>query len=376
MENHRGNTPVIAQVRNAAAKCLSALAGGFIGVDDLDNAQTLALEALPLVFDDERLEAEVKGQLDYVTAEKQKSAPDPGRNNREPVGEGRSSANINQKETPRPARVEGSLFDRLGEPRIGRRPVQILVVGIAVLVAILSLTKSNEPQSSALPVSPGQSLARPAPAPADFRGLTLDGQLEALQRANPQEKQQLTPIFLESLNRDIDKIPEEDQELFLRKVTAAGLPGVSRATPRPARELPVAVPPSVPGDIEAPGKGIATKTVAASPSDLDGASATAPGGQHSATAHPRTEATNTIDYAALARQAGGMPVHEATRLPSPQIHDPVSLPNGTNLIPPPAAEGLGELHINNNSSQDAVVKLKAAVGKETLRFVYVRARGV
>jgi hypothetical protein len=51
----------------------------------------------------------------------------------------------------------------------------------------------------------------------------------------------------------------------------------------------------------------------------------------------------------------------------------VSLPNGTDLIPPPATEGRGRLEISNHMSQDAVVKLKAAVGKETFRFVYVRA---
>jgi hypothetical protein len=35
--------------------------------------------------------------------------------------------------------------------------------------------------------------------------------------------------------------------------------------------------------------------------------------------------------------------------------------------------GLGQLKISNHSSHDAVVKLKTAVAKETMRFVYVRA---
>jgi curved DNA-binding protein CbpA len=100
LEKYRGNTPVVTKARNAAARCLSSLAGGFIGVDDLDRAQTLALEALLLIFGDEKLEAQVKGQIDYVTSEKRKSEPEPRRNNREPLGEGRSGADIGPGVTP------------------------------------------------------------------------------------------------------------------------------------------------------------------------------------------------------------------------------------------------------------------------------------
>jgi curved DNA-binding protein CbpA len=63
LESYSGNPPVLAQARNAAAGCLSSLAGGFIGIDDLDRAQALALKAASLVSDDEKLEAKVKGQL-------------------------------------------------------------------------------------------------------------------------------------------------------------------------------------------------------------------------------------------------------------------------------------------------------------------------
>ena len=69
-----GDTAVIMKVRNAAAECLSSLAGGFICVNDLDAAHRLSLEALPLVFDDERLEAEIKKQLEFIASEKQKLA--------------------------------------------------------------------------------------------------------------------------------------------------------------------------------------------------------------------------------------------------------------------------------------------------------------
>jgi hypothetical protein len=58
---------------------------------------------------------------------------------------------------------------------------------------------------------------------------------------------------------------------------------------------------------------------------------------------------------------------------APESHDPVSLPNGTDLISPPATEGLGKLKISNYTQRDAAVKLKTEAGKETLRFVYIRA---
>jgi len=72
----RGDTPVVMKARNAAAECLSSLTGGFIRVNDFDAAQKLCLEALPLVFDDEKLAARIKGQLDSIASEK-RMAPQP-----------------------------------------------------------------------------------------------------------------------------------------------------------------------------------------------------------------------------------------------------------------------------------------------------------
>jgi hypothetical protein len=56
------------------------------------------------------------------------------------------------------------------------------------------------------------------------------------------------------------------------------------------------------------------------------------------------------------------------------LHVPVSLPNGTDLIPAPDSEGLGTLKISNYTDHDAVVKLKTSVDRTTVRFFYVRAR--
>ncbi len=73
-DTYHSDTAVIMKVRNAAAACLSSLAGGFICVNDFDAAQRLSLDALPLVFDDEGLEAEIKKQLEFIASEKQKLA--------------------------------------------------------------------------------------------------------------------------------------------------------------------------------------------------------------------------------------------------------------------------------------------------------------
>ncbi|MEW6492999.1 MAG: hypothetical protein AB1589_10905, partial [Cyanobacteriota bacterium] len=58
--------------------------------------------------------------------------------------------------------------------------------------------------------------------------------------------------------------------------------------------------------------------------------------------------------------------------PSP-TRSPISLPNGTNLIPPQDLKGHGNLMVNNGTSRDAVVKLVDRDSGETLHFVYVQA---
>ncbi|MBW4650688.1 MAG: hypothetical protein KME06_18660 [Kastovskya adunca ATA6-11-RM4] len=52
---------------------------------------------------------------------------------------------------------------------------------------------------------------------------------------------------------------------------------------------------------------------------------------------------------------------------------PVSLPNGTDIIPPQDSEGLGALKIVNGMTDDAAIKLVDSVSGKTRRFVYVQA---
>jgi hypothetical protein len=52
---------------------------------------------------------------------------------------------------------------------------------------------------------------------------------------------------------------------------------------------------------------------------------------------------------------------------------PISLANGTNIIPPEGISGLGKLKVDNGTTRDAAIKLVDSVSGKTYRFVYVRA---
>jgi hypothetical protein len=354
LRSYDGEMP--ARAGNAAARCLSCLAGGFISVHDWDTAQALARQALPLI-EDEKLEAEVRRQLANIAFQKQKPAPKPASADHW-KNAGRSGAAGNRTFT-------------LWVPEI----LTFVFVGAVVLAAILAFTKSNEPRSSALTVSQAKSLARPSPAPADFARLTLEGQLDALQRASPQDKQRLKPIFRERFNRDIGKVPDEEQELFFRKMAAAGL--VDAALP--------ANPPGVYAPSELSDKPPANAPAARTPLTFDASEVNADQ-THRAANTPKGPAAT--DYTALLKKNGGVAADgEKTSgtlalvgKPTPidwakygAVPVAVSLPNGTELISPPPSEASSELRISNYTKQDAVVKLKAAANKETLRSVYVRA---
>jgi hypothetical protein len=74
-------------------------------------------------------------------------------------------------------------------------------------------------------------------------------------------------------------------------------------------------------------------------------------------------------------RAGDSVVVPETPVPPSGLAPVASLPNGTELIAPPASQWIGELKISNNGGEDALVKLKTAIEPRTLvRSVYVRAR--
>jgi hypothetical protein len=217
-----------------------------------------------------------------------------------------------------------------------------VVVALGVLGAILSLTKSNDRRHSTSTISPGESVAPSTPAVADFERLTLDGQLEALQRADPQEKHRLAPIFRERFNRDIGKVPVEDQELFFRKMAAAGLSDINRVEPSPAQ-------------------GAQTPPVEAeTPSRL-------PQSISSPTPNP-------------SRLVSALPLEPT--MPPPKAIDPcratptrrpVRPPNGYEFAYDHGVKGNGKLTVNNGNSDDAAVMIASPDPDTPDRLFYIRA---
>jgi hypothetical protein len=70
------------------------------------------------------------------------------------------------------------------------------------------------------------------------------------------------------------------------------------------------------------------------------------------------------------------PTVSASSQPGPEQssnRSPISLPNGTNLIPPQGLQGRASLTVNNGTPHDAVVKLVDSASGKTIRFVYIQA---
>jgi hypothetical protein len=142
LESYSGDIP--AQAGNAAARCLSCLADGFIWVHELETAQALALQALPLV-DDERLETEINGHLVNIAAQKHPTASKATRSPHAHGATGRPNASGSRSAPARTTRATRWLFESSGNSRF-RLPV-ILAVGIAVLIAIpILIAVRNSPK--------------------------------------------------------------------------------------------------------------------------------------------------------------------------------------------------------------------------------------
>jgi hypothetical protein len=356
LESHPGD--IATRAGNAAARCLRSLAEGFISVHEFDTAGSLLLQALTLI-DDETLESLVRRQLADIGGQAQKSVPKPRRTGSRSNATGRSGFPMGQTATPRPVRGAHSLFDWLWTSR--RRPlflaVGTLAVGIAALVGILSLSRGNEPDRSPLAVSPSEHFALQAPAAADFKRRTLNSQLEVLEHASPREKEQLMPIFAATYNREIAKVPEDQVELLLRRMATAGLLDASGAQRPSAQE----------------GQDALDELLAAAPAARPSERAIEKVPPPPAGYHLVEAAKDPIEQTGTSGLGPKPSAGDVAESPAVPPREPVSLPNGTNLISPPAGEGRGRLEISNHTSQDAVVKLKTSVGKETVRLVYVRA---
>jgi hypothetical protein len=173
--------------------------------------------------------------------------------------------------------------------------------------------------------------------------LTLDGQLEALLRASPQEKQQLAPIFRDRYNRDIDKIPEEDLEKFLRKMAAAGLLGINEVRPSLAQqplEPPVVAQTSLPMQEVIPSPSPSLRNQVSSPP--------------SEAVPPPQRAVDPCRGSTTARE----------ERPA----------NGYEFEYDQTPEGHGKLTVNNGNAEDAAVILSSSIPGTLDRLFYVRGR--
>jgi hypothetical protein len=131
---HCGGAHLVMNARTAAAECLSFLAGGLIIANDFDAARKLCLEALPLVFDNEALQAEIKSRLDHIASTRQKVAnPPPSPAGRTAAAPGPGKASASASPTPRPQPLGRPFFDNAGNAR-ARLP--LAAAGIALLVGI------------------------------------------------------------------------------------------------------------------------------------------------------------------------------------------------------------------------------------------------
>lgn len=135
-DTHRGDTPMVMQVRNAAAECLSSLAGGFICVGDFVSAQRLCMEALPIVFDDKKLESEITSQLDFIASEKQKVPKQSSRPAQKSAASPAPDTPAAGSRRARPQTGASSLFSSIKNSPSRTR---LVLVGIAALIGVALL---------------------------------------------------------------------------------------------------------------------------------------------------------------------------------------------------------------------------------------------
>jgi hypothetical protein len=207
-------------------------------------------------------------------------------------------------------------------------------------------THGNSRQPSPPPASQEASIAGQAPVPADFKRLTLQDQLEVLMHANPHERQLLKPIFNERYQRDIDKVPEDERELFFRNLAAAGLLEVSRNPPavkQGSDSLDVLIAKAEP----------ARAAVPPSAQPKDAAILTESGTKSTNTP---VQASNAIDPCVNS---------SSTRQPRP--------PNGHESAYEGVVQGFGKLTIINGNSEDAAVILASSAPQNPDRLIYIRA---
>ena len=135
----------VSQARNAAAKCLGSLAGGFISVNHLDDAERLCSQALQLVQNDPGQESEMRALKDQIRSEREKVRM---------AGQVGSQRTVRDRALPRTIHARGPMM---------------LVLGTIVLLFTIFLVKtfsSSEGHSAARLRTPEDKTDQQPPNPS------------------------------------------------------------------------------------------------------------------------------------------------------------------------------------------------------------------
>lgn len=172
------NTRVIRASRNAAAKCLSSLAGALLCADNFDQAELLTHEASTLVLEDTSLDEEIRVRLDYIATKKREAAS---------FAHAQEAARKERERSQSPSATSNSSTNRTTGTRPMSRPltqekprtglpffVQAVIWG-AVLVSVpfvIDLFKTGSPNVPAAGVQATQGSPMPA-SPSPVGGETV-----------------------------------------------------------------------------------------------------------------------------------------------------------------------------------------------------------
>jgi hypothetical protein len=163
------NTRVIRASRNAAAKCLSSLAGALLCADNFDQAEVLTHEASTLVLEDTSLDEEIRVRLDYIATKKREAASftqaqEAARAARERSRTTPKSASASTGRTTGTRPVSRPFTQE--KPRTGLPLLVQVVIWSAVVVSIpfaIELFKTSSPNVPVAGVPATQGVPVPAP---------------------------------------------------------------------------------------------------------------------------------------------------------------------------------------------------------------------
>jgi len=325
---HASETDVLMAVRNAAAECLFELARRFHSLNSFERAKCLASEARPLVLNNKELGAKIDELLRRIAEASQPPAtPATG-----------SAADVSDKPGGSSSTAKPAGKERAGSSWRAWSIAIALFIAMLILFASFSNLESEGTRKEA--TAPNSDVTRAkfgagdAPQRIDYDALAEKHGLTDVAPAKP------------PATRGVSKIDIFD--------------AVAQA---PLTDVPLAKPLRDRASETAPGS--------EGPPDHWRKAAKEDGLQYSATPLPGYQIVSADPEV---KTLAAAPTEKVRPEAVAEAHGPVRLPNGTNLAPRAAADGLGRLQISNYGRSDAAVKLKAYSDEITVRFVYIRAK--